>query len=275
MENENLPGQHPEDADLYPIKTASVESNVTPSSLSVENSIFNDSPELCKNCGFAGNGSYCSECGQTYRSKRITVKNLLHDIFHLFTHLDKGFGYTLKQLIANPGDMQRDYIKGNRSRYQKPFSMFFICATIAALGRYWIFRTVDTYYQSGDLNEANFFHEYMVILHIILLPVNALITWLFFYRSGYNYAETGVLYLYTVSIFFLMSILISLLKFIWPEFDSAYIELPTVLVYNAVTFIRFFKFENKWKVAMKSTIVIILIFMLVQITEDVLLQTFF
>src|SRR3990170_3167143 len=102
-------------------------------------------PELsnvCKSCGSSGAGNYCSQCGQPYTIKRISLSALLHDIFHLFTHLDKGFGYTLKKLMVEPGHMQRTYVEGYRAKHQKPFAMFFICATVAALSRYWIFQAL-------------------------------------------------------------------------------------------------------------------------------------
>src|SRR5687767_7497926 len=73
------------------------------------------------------------------KTNRITLRGLFHEAFHLFTHLDRGFLLTVKQLLIAPGAMQRSYIEGDRARHQKPFSMFFICATIAALTRYWVF----------------------------------------------------------------------------------------------------------------------------------------
>ena len=39
----------------------------------------------------------------------------------------------------------------------------------------------------------------MVLFHLLLLPLNALITYASFLRSKYNYAEIGVLHLYTIS----------------------------------------------------------------------------
>ena len=142
--------------------------------------------QVCKSCGFSGEENYCSRCGQPFKTKRISLPGLFHDIFHLFTHLDRGFGYTLKKLIIAPGHMQRSYIEGERNKHQKPFSMFFICATVAALSRYWIFSALLKYYDAGNISEADFFHEYMVVVHIIMLPLYAFIAYLFFYKSKYN-----------------------------------------------------------------------------------------
>lgn len=200
------------------------------------------------------------------------MPGLLRDVFHFFTHLDKGFGYTVKRLIFAPGYMQREYIEGDRSRHQKPFSMFFICATIAALSRYWIFQFLIKYYHTGNISEANFFHEYMVIFNIILLPLHAFFIYLLFYKAGYNYAEIGVFVLYSISFFFLIASCISLLKFIWPELDTAYIELPVLLIYNTITFINFFHKQPPWMAAIKSIIVILGIFFLIQKLEDFIIK---
>lgn len=240
--------------------------------LTVSSKKIMDNMQECKSCGFSGAGNYCSRCGQSYKIKRITFSTLVHDVFHLFTHLEKGFGYTLKQLIIAPGKMQREYIEGARTRHQKPFSMFFICATITAVSRYWIYETLLKYYHEGDISEANFFHEYMVILYIFLFPLFALVTHLLFYKSQYNYAETGVLLLYTFSFFFLIASFIAVLRFIWPQLDTAYVELPVFVVYNAITFINFYNKSPRWLVALKSVVSFVILFLVVQYAEDLFIE---
>lgn len=210
-------------------------------------------------------------CGQPYSVKRISLKSLVHDAFHFFTHLDKGFGYTLKQLAIAPGVMEREYVEGNRHKYQKPFSMFILCASINGLGRYWIFRTLVTHFHTGKIAEASFFHEYMVVLYALLVPLFALITWAFFARSQYNYAETGVLQLYMFSFIFLAVTLIALLKFIWPELDTAYIELPLVGIYTTITLVRFYNRSNPWWVALRAVILIVTLFVIAQRMEDLVM----
>lgn len=189
-------------------------------------------------------------------------------MFHLITHVDKGILFTLKKLITSPGTMQRDYINGDRARHQKPFSMFFICATVTALARYWINIALMNYFQSGDLAEGAFFNKYLVILHVLLVPVYALITYLVFYSKRFNYAEIGVLLLYTSSFFFLLTTTLWLTRFIWPSIDTAYIELPCILIYNAITFRNFFKEERTWVVLVKSIVTVTLIFIAAGLSED-------
>ena len=115
----------------------------------------------CRNCGHAISGNYCSNCGDKASIKAITLSNIFHEVFHYFTHLDKGFGYTLKKLITSPGTMQRKYIEGERARHQKPFSMFFICGTISGLGYYLINVAFRKLYGEADYVSEDFFRHYL------------------------------------------------------------------------------------------------------------------
>lgn len=226
----------------------------------------------CKSCGFSGKGTYCSQCGQPYKTKRITVHGLLEDLLHFFTHAEKGFLYTLKQLIIAPGHMQRNYIVGSRGRYQPPISMFLICATFTALIRYWILNVVINYYHADIGVEAKFFHEYMVMTYIALLPLYIFILYLLFYPSNYNYAELGVLMLYTLSVFFLAAGLITLLKLVWPRLDTAYMEFPVLTFYLIITLMNFFKAIPRWHVLIKSLIIMALAFFINQVTENFVIR---
>lgn len=169
--------------------------------------------------------------------------------------------------------MQREYIDGDRARHQKPFALFFICATIAGLSRYWIYLVLIRYFGEGEMTEANFFHNYMVLVHVVLIPVYALITFLVFYNSRFNYAEIGVFLLYTISAFFLIVSVITLLRFIWPGLDTMYVELPVILLYNALTCANFFKEHRRWIVVLKSIVAAGGIFFAANLTEE-LVQRF-
>lgn len=168
--------------------------------------------------------------------------------------------------------MQRKYIEGDRAAHQKPFSMFFICATIAGLSRYWINLLLINYFDAGDISEARFFNEYMVLFQITLMPFNCLITWIFFYRSRYNFAEIGVLTLYNMAAIFLIVTVIGLFRPLWPRLDTAYIELPILTVYIAITMINFFNDQPKWVVAVKSVIILLLFFVIISILEDTVIE---
>lgn len=231
-----------------------------------------EATKQCQSCGFSGEGNYCSRCGRSYKTKRITVHGLLVDLLHFFTHAEKGFLYTLKQLILVPGHLQRTYIEGSRGRHQPPISMFLICATFTALMRYWILNVVINYYQADIGAEAKFFHEYMVMTYIALTPLYILIVYLLFYPSNYNYAELGVLMLYTLSVFFLAAGLITLLKLILPRLDTAYIEFPVLTFYLIITLMNFFKAIPRWQVLIKGFIIMALAFFINQVAENFVIR---
>ena len=231
--------------------------------------IENEELEMeCKACGHPVSDNYCGNCGLAANTKRISVHGLLHDIFHVFTHLDRGFGFTVKRLLLAPGHMQREYVEGDRIRHQKPFSMFLICATISAVTRYWIFNLLIKYFNAGDISEATFANEYMVLFQALFVPIHALLVFLVFYRSKYNYAEIGVFILYSTSMFLLFAAFITMLKLIWHQLDTAYIEFPILLFYNTITYINFFKNQSKLLVALKSLAIVAALFYLLQVCED-------
>ena len=94
--------------------------------------------QVCKHCHFAGEGKYCSHCVEIYQPDRITIPSILHEVLHTFTHADKGLLYTLKNLAIQPGIMQKNYLEGERKTNQKPFSLFFICASIASIALHFV-----------------------------------------------------------------------------------------------------------------------------------------
>lgn len=229
----------------------------------------NEAIRYCKSCGKAGTGKFCGSCGQSYDVKRITVKGLLHDVFHFFTHLEKGFGYTLKRLVTAPGTMQREYVEGNRHRYQKPFSMFFVCLTFNGLLRYFIDELLIRFFNDPGLAaEARFRHELQFVSFVMLVPVITLLAWLVFRSRKYNYAETGVMQLYMLSFLLAATAVIPLLKFIFHTLDTAYIDLPLFVLYSSFTAVHFYNDSKRGVVIVKNIFLTVAFFMLFQLVED-------
>ena len=80
----------------------------------------------CLNCGhpFFGNEKYCPNCGQKNKSKKITFKSFLVEVFNGFISWDAKFWKTLITLLTKPGKVSKDYISGKRSRYSNPFQFY-------------------------------------------------------------------------------------------------------------------------------------------------------
>jgi hypothetical protein len=213
---------------------------------------------ICKNCGHQGTGKYCSECGQPYEVKRITVGTIIHEVTHLFTHLDKGFLYTLKQLAIHPGWMQRNYLDGERSKHQKPFSVFFICATLAGLGIYLMTKPSSSESSPFDEMRIHFYRHYYVIMQTAMTPFYALVVWLFFGSKKLNYAETLVLFAYSSSFVLLLVILTNAINLIPGHIETWYVEIPVLAGYITWTNLNFFNTQPKWLVIIKSVFSILI-----------------
>jgi len=233
-----------------------------------------DTNNFCKMCGEPRKGDYCYKCGQSFAIQRLTLKGIFHEAFHYFTHLDNAFPYTIKQLILSPGNMQREYVNGIRKKYQKPFSMFFICASFAALSLYLINLSLVKYFGTGDSEEALFFHKYWVLLQVCMFPVFATITYLFFNNKQYNYAEIMILQLYTFSFIFLILTVIHLFKYIAPHLQTRYIELPVFVLYTIFTNVFFFNKSSRLATITKSILIITINFFLATALQDILVECF-
>lgn len=212
---------------------------------------------LCKHCYFEGEGRYCYNCGEIYQPHRITIHSILHEAIHTFTHVDKGILYTLKNLALHPGTMQKKYFDGERKSNQKPFSLFFICASIAAIALHFVNTAPAEGQTEFDVMKEHFYKNYYVILQTMLLPFYAFITWVIFYSKNFNYAEALVLFIYSLSFSLLIIIPINFLGYNFHFINEQLTELVILGIYMVWTNINFFRQTEKWIVILKSAVVLI------------------
>ena len=80
--------------------------------------------KVCLNCGTALTGRYCPNCGQENTEPKETVWTLVSHFFNDITHFDGKFFSTGKYLLARPGFLSSEYIKGRRASYLHPIRMY-------------------------------------------------------------------------------------------------------------------------------------------------------
>jgi hypothetical protein len=211
---------------------------------------------ICKNCSFDGDGKFCADCGQKLSIGRIKFKDLLHELIHTFTHFEKGYLYTLKQLALHPGTMQKEYVSGIRAKYQKPFPMFVISGTICGLALFFMYRSAP------DASVQYFYRNYYVFVHTALLPIYTLFTWLLFKKSKSYYGEIFVLTIYMLGFMSLLIIPVNLLGFYLSNGVVSLIELIVLAGYNVWTFLNFFDYKTLWLTVLKTVFNIVINFML-------------
>lgn len=87
-------------------------------------------PSNCLNCGAQLRGQYCEACGQRARSRLISLWELISDAFGDLFEIDSRIWQTLIPLMARPGQLTREYLRGRRARYMPPFRSYFVLSLI-------------------------------------------------------------------------------------------------------------------------------------------------
>ncbi|WP_201982047.1 DUF3667 domain-containing protein [Hymenobacter rubidus] len=160
----------------------------------------------CLNCGhaLAPPGCFCPRCGQA-PAHRLSTAHVLHEVLHVFTHADKGNFAFIPLVLLRPGVLVADYLAGRRKRHFNPFQFLLLAVGLATL------LGVKLHYYEGvgsgvvaqmqrhaTLNAAQlgrvegYFHAigaFFNVWWLVLLPLQALLTWAVYRWRGLNYAE--------------------------------------------------------------------------------------
>jgi hypothetical protein len=86
--------------------------------------------QSCDNCGAPLTGPYCAQCGQHAHESARSLHLLLHEVWHLFTHVDGQLWGTLGRLLARPGELTLEYFADHRARYVPPFRLYLVMSVI-------------------------------------------------------------------------------------------------------------------------------------------------
>jgi hypothetical protein len=236
----------------------------------------------CKNCGSPVAENFCPKCGQKADTHRFTVRHIFHNFFHSFTHVDSGLLYLIKELFIRPGTVIREYIEGRRKKYFNPFQ--YLVLSIAAMVFVMVKFNLGTLilgnvHITGDkalvfqAQFTSFLYQYINIFQFITLPILSGYSYLFFRKSGFNYAENLVLNTFLSAQRHLLFILVIPFLLIFPDsakqVNSFYLAIW--MIYMIWTYISFFKPKSKVWAGIKTFIVSTLFF----ITNALLLLAIF
>lgn len=161
---------------------------------------------ICANCNSLVETNFCPTCGQKKEIHRISAGHVVHEGLHSLTHADKGFLLLVKALITRPGYIAKEYIEGKRKRYFNPLSFLVISSAIFAY-----FGSVTGFMDAltggggnragGRQPSAEWKEVFQITAHsgkwltlLFIAPLFAFLSWLFFMRKKYNYAENFVLH---------------------------------------------------------------------------------
>ncbi|WON93997.1 DUF3667 domain-containing protein [Sphingobacterium sp. Lzh-3] len=164
----------------------------------------------CLNCDRAIEANFCSNCGQTAATHRYSLKHFfIHDFIHGIFHFDNGFLYTMKELFTRPGHSVREYIEGRRAKHFNYFATVIIVLTINYfLSKFTKVDLQNVLNQESVSGLSKVIKDYSKFVTFIVIPFNALMSYLIFKKSGQNYTENLVLNI------FLLAAVVSLRFFI-------------------------------------------------------------
>ena len=115
----------------------------------------------CKKCSSEITGNYCSNCGNPIQLKRIDGHYLMHEIEHIL-HFERGFLFTLKELIIRPSEVIKEFITTSRNRLVKPIIFIIITSLIYTLINQYLHVEVGFIHLRGDDSSAiNFIFKWV------------------------------------------------------------------------------------------------------------------
>lgn len=168
----------------------------------------------CANCNQIISANFCGYCGQK-RYKRIDRKYVFDEVQYTMLHTNKGFLYSLKNTIKNPGKTAKEFIAGNRVNHYKPLLLAFVLSSVSGFISYKIIglsSIMHEYYAGQHLN-SEFMNDltsvmvsYNSAIMLILLPFFAVFTKLAFRKWGHNYYEHVIMNSFILSFYTVLCI---------------------------------------------------------------------
>lgn len=162
----------------------------------------------CLNCGKPVSDNYCGSCGQKKYS-RIDGRYILAELQDTILQTNKGFLYSIKNIIINPGKTARQFIEGSRINHCKPILLAFLLSGISAFISYNIIgfiEIMEKYYSKLNMSSQfmtdyfSFVSSYSSIIMLSLIPFLAIMTKIAFWKLGQNYYEHILMNAYILSL---------------------------------------------------------------------------
>jgi hypothetical protein len=172
--------------------------------------------ESCFNCGNPVNNNYCGFCGQK-KYTRIDKKYILSELENTILQTNKGFLFSIKKIVINPGGTARKFIGGSRINHYKPILLAFLLSGISAFISFKIIGlkeiTEEFYSKQQMISEfmidyLSFTSSYNSIIFLSLIPFLAIVTKIALRKWGDNYYEHIVMNAYILSLYLIINIVI-------------------------------------------------------------------
>lgn len=195
----------------------------------------------CKSCNIEVISKFCPNCGQKAQLERINGHYIKNEIQHLF-HFEKGFFYTIRELLLRPGQSVRTFLTENRSKYMKPITFIIVTSLIYTLVNQYF--NIDGQYENLKLQKTHIIEKWMQdhvgYSNILLGVLIAFFVKLFFRKYNYNFYEILILLCYITGVGMLIFTVFALLQELI-HFDLLGISSFSVIAYTTFAIADFFE----------------------------------
>lgn len=157
----------------------------------------------CSVCSDEINGNYCSNCGQHFKDRRVTITTILSDLFDSIFSLEKSFFKNIKIGLSQPETLVSNYWNGFRKYYFSP-GKFFTIASLFLLIHYLIANDFLGLVVTGTMSSQ----FAILISNIVLLTFSS---WVLYLKFKKNIFEHLILNIYNVSLWTIVFVPISII----------------------------------------------------------------
>lgn len=226
----------------------------------------------CLNCNTEITQNFCANCGQK-KYKRIDRKYIWDEVQYSTVHMNKGFFYSLKNTLKNPGKTARTFIDGNRINHYKPIALAFILSGISAFISFKIIgfnEVMETIQDPQNKNptmikDVNAFTQtYNSLIFLALIPFFALFTKWSFKSWGHNFFEHVVMNAFILAYYNIISIILfyPLLYLFKDNLDAVFLIITLTMLSFLVIIPYFFKnfyAEHSFKSVLKRFLLFVVL----------------
>ncbi len=223
---------------------------------------------ICHTCGNSFVGNYCNNCGEkVYAEKDKSAIHFFDDAIHFITHLDGTLFNSLTAIFTKPGLLSLEYCNGIRRKYFKPLSLFLLLVVLYLL--FPLFEGLNMrlqYYVQNDIyggfalhkvsalmkSKALTFPELSTLFHersekiskfllIIIIPLNALLLWVCFFKKRKYYFDhlvlsTEINCFYLMWGFMIVPLLTYIINLIWHFISGHYLIINGELIFGIIIY---------------------------------------
>lgn len=185
---------------------------------------------ICKRCGKTVTDTYCSNCGLKKELNRIDYSYLTQELGSLF-FFEKGFLYTVKEMLVRPGKSVRRFLYQERDTFVKPLIFVIVTSVIYSILNY------SLGFKDGYIKFSDSAESYVLIIGSLAtsnygytnITIAICITFwvkLLFKHKNINFYEIAVLICYLLGVEMLIFALGGILETI---FSGDYAQLAAVI----------------------------------------------